>query len=98
MKNEQPLSTKEHIENIIYYMFRYSLYAIAIFSLINYIGKIKTLLLLIVFIIFSYIYRENKEKIIEKCYVDKQIYIDLLNKYSKNSKVTIKSNNKSKEE
>lgn len=84
MKNfkiEEPLSTSEHIQNFIYTIFKYLLYFLAFAFIYTYTGKLFTFLLITIFVILSYCYSHNQEKIIKKCYVKYNVYMNLLDKY-----------------
>lgn len=85
MEEKDILSKKEQLTNLVYYIFKYTLYLLA-FGIIAYIiGEFFSLLLVGIFWLLSQSHMEYKEKIQKRIIVEEIIkHEELLNKTNKN--------------
>lgn len=73
---EEILTLGERLTNIIYYIFRYSLYAIAWVVIVNTLEEFWGLLLVSVFCYLSYMVQQNKQKVLEKLIAEERYNIE----------------------
>lgn len=62
-QEKEILTKKEQITNIIYFIFRYTLYLLGFVNIYLIGGELITIITFLIFLYFSALYNENKQKI-----------------------------------
>lgn len=88
-EEKEILTKKEQIMNIIYYIFRYTLYLLGFVNIYLISGELITIITFLIFLYFSALYNENKQKI-ERITISRTC--------EKYSEIIEKEKNKNKEE